>query len=101
MPFRFRLGEKQVAWVRLGDDLSSSPSLTINVWFPRPILSKRVWACRGMVLSLVTLGDCSHSHTVGFLEVFTINVVSLGMLLWCEWQVFLKGSCDELTGIVD
>ena len=84
MPFRSRLGEKQVVWVRLGDDLSGSLSLAINVWFPRPILSKRVWACRGMVLSSVALGDCSHSCTVGFLKVFTINVVSLSALLWRE-----------------
>ncbi len=85
MPFRSRLGEKQVAWVRLGEDLSGSLSLTINVWFPRPILSKRVWAHREMVLSLVTSGgNCLHLCTIGFFEVFSIYVISLSALLWCE-----------------
>src|SRR5258706_15227287 len=40
---------EEVSWIRLGEVLSGSLSLTIRLWFPRPILSRRVWSKWGMV----------------------------------------------------
>src|SRR5258708_6058220 len=82
-PFMSGLGGEEVVWVRPGEVLSGSLSLTIRVWFPRPILSRRVRP-KGPVQLSPPLSDCSHSGNKGLLQVPPICIEGLRALFWCE-----------------
>src|SRR5258708_33258250 len=82
-PFMSGLEGEEVAWVRLGEVLSGSPSLTIRVWFSRHILSTRIQP-KGMVQLLSTLCDCLHLGNNGLLQVPPIHGEGLGALFWCQ-----------------
>ena len=98
--FTSGLEREEVRWVKLGEVLIRSPSLAINVWFPRPILSRRVRSRGRLVQFSTTLGNCSHSGNKGFLQVVSVCAVGVGMLLWCERGIVFEGGCNESTCIV-
>src|SRR5258708_18809909 len=83
-----------------GEILIRSPSLTIGVWFPRPILSRRVWSWGKMVRLLTPSGDCLHSGNEGFLQVVPIGTVGGGTLLRCEREVVFEGGRNETTCVM-
>src|SRR5260221_2127615 len=98
--FASGLEREEVRWVKLGEVLIRSPSLAINVWFPRPILSRRVQSGVRSVRFSTTSGDCSHSGNKGFLQVASVRAVGVGTLLWCERGIVFEGGCDESTCVV-
>src|SRR5260221_4175232 len=51
--FTSRVQREEVVRDREGEILIGSPRLTISVWFPRPILSRRVWS-QGKMVGLST-----------------------------------------------
>ena len=101
LPLRSGLEAGCVAWVRQSgvEVLIGSPSLAINIWFPRSILPRRVWSDRGLVVSPATSGDCLHSVGIGLLEVPSVHLVRFCTLLCGEQGVFFEGGGEEAEGI--
>ena len=98
--FTSGLEREEVRWVKLGEVLIGSLSLTINVWFPRPILSRRVQSGGRSVWFSTASHDCLHSGNKGFLQVVSVCAVGVSTLLWCERGIVFKGSCDESTCVM-
>src|SRR5258708_4697927 len=91
---------EQVSQGRLRQAFRGSPSLIINPWFPKFILSRSVHSI-GRVQHTFTSGNGPHSGCICLFELLTIHSVGIGALLCSEGGVFIKGDIEESACIVD
>src|SRR5258708_23241306 len=91
---------KQVSRGRLRQAFRGSPSLIINPWFLKFILSRSIRST-GRVGHTFTSGNGPHSGCVCLFKPLTIHSVGIGALLHSEGGVFIKGDIEESACIVD
>ena len=92
---------KNVSWTWPQAVFNRSPNLIINIWFPSPILSRRVCSAGGAIAFMLAMGNCSHLGGICLFKAPAIDSVGFGALLCCEGRVLVKHGHEKSACIME